>query len=338
MKKIIVTGGAGFIGSHTCVELVNAGYVPVIVDDLRNSEERAIEGIARITGTSPAVHRIDCCDESAFGNVFRVEGEVHGVIHFAADKAVGESVAKPLKYYHNNIGSLVVLLRLMEQHRVKRLVFSSSCTVYGQPKDLPVTEASPDQNANSPYGFTKVVCEQVLRDTVVSDPTLRTVMLRYFNPIGAHPSAHIGELPLGVPNNLVPFVTQTAAGLRKELTVFGNDYPTPDGSCIRDYIHVVDLARAHVMALEWMEGRNAPLNEVFNLGTGQGNSVLEVLNAFVEATGVKVPYVIGPRRPGDVTSVYADTTKSREVLKWTCKHDLRDALRDAWRWQQALKG
>lgn len=337
MKKIIVTGGAGFIGSHTCVELVNAGYLPVIVDDLRNSEERAIAGIERIIGRKLPVHRIDCCDEVAFDRVFTSEGPVHGVIHFAADKAVGESVADPLKYYHNNIGSLVVLLRLMARHGVKRIVFSSSCTVYGQPKELPVTEAMPDNNASSPYGFTKVACERILRDAVVSDASLRTVLLRYFNPIGAHPSALIGELPLGVPNNLVPFVTQTAAGQRKQLTVHGNDYPTPDGSCIRDYIHVVDLARAHVMALEWMEGRATPLCEVFNLGTGQGNSVLEVINAFMKATQVNVPYVIGPRRPGDVTSVYADTTRSREVLKWTCTYTLEDALRDAWRWQQTLE-
>ncbi len=335
MKKVIVTGGAGFIGSHTCVELVSAGYEPIIVDDLRNSEERSLAGIAKITGKTPVVHRIDCCDDLAMDRVF-AGGGVHGIIHFAAYKAVGESVAEPLKYYDNNIGSLLVILKLMAKHNVKRIVFSSSCTVYGQPEELPVTESSPDRNANSPYGFTKVACEQLLRDACVSDPTLQAVLLRYFNPIGAHPSALIGELPLGVPNNLVPFVTQTAAGLRKQLTVFGTDYPTPDGSCIRDYIHVVDLARAHVVALDWLEKRDGSTCEVFNLGTGKGNSVLEVLNAFMEATGVKVPYVVGPRRAGDVTSVYAGTNKSRDVLGWSARSSLHDALRDAWKWQQAL--
>ncbi len=336
MKNVIVTGGAGFIGSHTCVELVAAGYEPIIVDDLRNSEERALAGIAAIIGRPLQVHRIDCGDEAAFDHVFRTVGPVHGVIHFAADKAVGESVAKPVQYYRNNIGSLAVLLALMAKHGVQRIVFSSSCTVYGQPEQLPVNETAPDRNATSPYGFTKIACEQLLRDTSASDPALKAVLLRYFNPIGAHPSAHIGELPLGVPNNLVPFVTQTAAGLRKQLTVFGNDYATPDGSCVRDYIHVVDLAEAHVRALAWMEERSAPVCEVFNIGTGRGNSVLEVLHAFEQQTGVSLHYVIGPRRAGDTTSVFADTTKSRDVLGWVAQHDLGDALRDAWRWQQAI--
>lgn len=336
MKKVIVTGGAGFIGSHTCVELAAAGFDPVIVDDLRNSEERALDGIARIIGRMPATHRIDCCDAGAMERVFAVEGAIHGAIHFAADKAVGESVADPLKYYHNNIGSLALLLRLMKKHEVNRIVFSSSCTVYGQPERLPVTETAPDRNAMSPYGFTKIACEQMLRDTTASDPGLKAVLLRYFNPVGAHPSAHIGELPLGVPNNLVPFVTQTAAGLRKQLTVFGADYDTPDGSCIRDYIHVVDLAKAHVRALQWMEEPGATTCEVFNIGTGRGNSVFEVINAFTEVTGVPLPLVVGPRRAGDTTAVYADTTKSREVLRWTPQLSLGDALRDAWRWQQAL--
>ena len=335
MKKVLVTGGAGFIGSHTCVELAEAGFEPVIVDDLRNSEERAIEGIARIVGRKPQVHRIDCCDEGAMLRMFRTEGPIHGAVHFAADKAVGESVAEPLKYYHNNIGSLALLLRLMKVHNVNRIVFSSSCTVYGQPEQLPVTETAPDRNAMSPYGFTKVVCEQMLRDTTASDKALKAVLLRYFNPVGAHPSAHIGELPLGVPNNLVPFVTQTAAGLRKQLTVFGDDYDTPDGSCIRDYIHVVDLAKAHVRALQWME-KSEPTCEVFNIGTGNGNSVLEVISAFTAETGAPLPFVIGPRRAGDTTAVYADTARSREVLGWKPTLTLRDALRDAWRWQNAL--
>lgn len=336
MKKVLVTGGAGFIGSHTCVELAAAGFEPVIVDDLRNSQERAIDGIARIMGRKPSVHRIDCCDADAMRRMLAAEGPIHGAIHFAADKAVGESVNDPLKYYHNNIGSLVLLLRLMKEHGTHRIVFSSSCTVYGQPEKLPVTESAPDRNAMSPYGFTKIACEQMLLDTTASDPSLKAVLLRYFNPVGAHPSAHIGELPLGVPNNLVPFVTQTAIGLRKQLTVFGTDYDTPDGSCIRDYIHVVDLAKAHVRALEWMEGDGVSSCEVFNIGTGQGNSVLEVINAFTGETGAPLPYVIGPRRAGDTTAVYADTTKSREVLGWMPTLGLRDALRDAWRWQQAI--
>lgn len=336
MKKVIVTGGAGFIGSHTVVELVAGGFEPVIVDDLRNSEERALEGIAAILGRRPSVHRIDCTDAQAMDAVFRSEGRVHGVIHFAADKAVGESVAKPLKYYRNNIGSLVVLLECMAAHGVDQLVFSSSCTVYGQPEVLPVTEEAPDRNANSPYGFTKVACEQLIRDEAVARPGLRAVLLRYFNPIGAHPSAHIGELPLGVPNNLVPFVTQTAAGIRERLTVFGTDYHTPDGSCIRDYIHVVDLAEAHVRAMAWMEQRTAPLCEVLNVGTGRGVSVLEVVRTFEQVSGVKLPVVLGARRPGDVESVYADTRRCREVLGWTAERSLEEALRDAWRWQQRL--
>lgn len=336
MKKVIVTGGAGFIGSHTCVELVAAGYAPVIVDDLRNSEERAIEGIARITGERPVVHRIDCCDDAALEQVFRSEGAVHGVIHFAADKAVGESVADPLKYYRNNVGSLAIVLRVMARHGVKRIVFSSSSTVYGQPGRMPVTEASPDRSASSPYGFTKIVCEQMLRDLSQADLGLKAVLLRYFNPIGAHPSGLIGELPLGVPNNLVPFITQTAAGIRPLLTVYGNDYGTPDGSCVRDYIHVVDLARAHVVALHWMDRRSAPVCETFNLGTGRGNSVLEVVKTFEEVTGVNVPHAIGARRAGDVEAIWADTTKAREVLGWSSQLGLRQALADAWRWQQAL--
>ena len=336
MKNVIVTGGAGFIGSHTCVELFHAGYNPIIVDDLRNSEERSIHGIARICGTSPTVFRIDCADEPAMAHMLEQVGQVHGAIHFAADKAVGESVQQPLKYYHNNIGSLVVLVRLLARNGPPRVVFSSSCTVYGQPDSLPVNETASDRRAMSPYGFTKVVCEQLLRDLTASDTTSKAVLLRYFNPVGAHPSALIGELPLGVPNNLVPFVTQTAAGLRKQLTVFGTDYDTPDGSCIRDYIHVVDLARAHVRALEWMDERDAPVCEVFNIGTGKGNSVLEVIDAFEKATGVPLPYINGPRRAGDTTSVYADTTKSREVLRWSPELSLQDALRDAWKWQQAI--
>ncbi len=335
MEKVIVTGGAGFIGSHTVVELLAAGMEPVIVDDLRNSDERVLDGLERITGRRVAIHRIDCCDERAMDALF-VSEKPSGAIHFAADKAVGESVADPLKYYHNNIGSLVALLWVMGRHGVKDLVFSSSCTVYGNSEHLPVTENSPTGEAASPYGYTKVVSERILRDASAADPALRVVMLRYFNPIGAHPSGHIGELPIGVPNNLVPFITQAAAGVREQLTVNGNDYPTRDGTCIRDYIHVVDLAKAHVRALNWMAGRTTPTCEAFNLGTGQGNTVLEVVRTFEEVNGVKVPFVIGPRRAGDVVAMYADTAKSLNVLGWRTELTLGDALRDAWRWQLAL--
>jgi UDP-glucose 4-epimerase len=337
MKKVIVTGGAGFIGSHTCVELVAAGFEPIIIDDLRNSEARALDGIARIIGRKPVFHRVDCNDAAAMERVFEQEGEVFGVIHFAADKAVGESVEQPLKYYRNNIGSLVVLLELMQRCGIDRLVFSSSCTVYGTTAQLPATESTPAGMANSPYGYTKVVCERMLRDQCVARPELRAVLLRYFNPIGAHPSAAIGELPIGVPNNLIPFITQTAAGIRKQLTVFGDDHDTPDGSCIRDFIHVVDLAKAHVRALQWMEEQERPMCEVFNIGTGKGHSVLEVVRTFTEVTGVDLAYVIGPRRAGDVAAMYADTTKSREVLGWTAQLTLADALKDAWRWQLSLQ-
>ncbi len=333
--KVIVTGGAGFIGSHTVVALAAAGFEPVIVDDLRNSEERVLKGMERITGRPITWHAIDCNDEQALGEVFEKEGTVQGVIHFAAYKAVGESVQEPLKYYANNIGSLIVVLRLMQHYRVKNIVFSSSCTVYGQPEHLPVNEEAPDRMASSPYGFTKVACEQLLRDQVVADRELKAVLLRYFNPIGAHPSGLIGELPLGVPNNLVPFVMQTAAGIREKLTVHGGDHGTADGTCIRDYIHVMDLARAHVRALEWM-AENEIRSEIFNVGTGKGRSVLEVVHTFMEANKVKVPYAIGPRRPGDVESVFADTSKSNAILGWKAEHDLADALRDAWRWQCKL--
>ncbi|MCB9168804.1 MAG: UDP-glucose 4-epimerase GalE [Flavobacteriales bacterium] len=337
MRKVLVTGGAGFIGSHTVVELAAAGYEPVIVDDLRNSKERALDGIAAIIGRRATFHRVDCNDGEAMEQVFAEEGPFEGVIHFAAYKAVGESVQQPLMYYANNVGSLIVLLRLMRRHKLGRIVFSSSCTVYGQPEVLPVNESAPDRLASSPYGFTKMVCEQLLRDMAHADPTMAVVLLRYFNPIGAHPSAAIGELPLGVPNNLVPFITQTAAGLRKSLTVFGDDYDTPDGSCIRDYIHVVDLAQAHVKALQWLGTQEAPVSDVFNLGTGRGSSVLEVVKAFIAGTGVDLPYTIGPRRAGDVEAVYADASKAREVLGWEAKLDLHRALADAWRWQERLK-
>jgi UDP-glucose 4-epimerase len=317
------------------VELANAGYEPVIVDDLRNSEERVLGGIHAILGRPVTNHRIDCNDSIAFARVFEKEGPVYGVIHFAADKAVGESVRSPLKYYRNNIGSLITLLELMERFSVEKLVFSSSCTVYGQPSELPVKETFPDRQANSPYGTTKVVCEQLIRDECVAIPKLEAVLLRYFNPIGAHPSGLIGELPLGIPSNLVPFVTQTAAGLREALTINGGDYDTEDGSCVRDYIHVTDLAQAHVKALEWLSGRSNG-HDVFNLGIGKGETVLNVVRTFERVNGVQVPYTIGPRRPGDVEAIYADASKSREVLGWEPRYSLEDALRDAWRWQQNL--
>ncbi|HEY0977994.1 MAG TPA: UDP-glucose 4-epimerase GalE [Flavobacteriales bacterium] len=335
MHNVIVTGGAGFIGSHTCVELVAAGYRPVIVDDLRNSQEQVLKGISAILGRTPVVHRIDCADEAALDRVFHAEGPIHGVIHFAADKAVGESVRDPLKYYANNVGSLLTVLRVMARHGVRDIVFSSSCTVYGSPAELPVAEDAPDGNAMSPYGSTKVMCERILRDATTADQGLRAVLLRYFNPVGAHPSGLIGELPVGVPNNLVPFVAQAAAGLRDRVTVYGNDYDTADGTCVRDYIHVVDLARAHVSALRWM-AEAAGSCETFNIGTGRGNSVLEVLRTFQEENGVQVPFVIGPRREGDVPAVYADVRRSRKVLGWSSTLTLRDALRDAWRWQGRL--
>jgi UDP-glucose 4-epimerase len=336
MSKMIVTGGAGFIGSHTVVELVAAGHEPVIVDDLRNSEEIMLAGLDAIMGHKPRVYRVDCNDRVAFERVFAAEGPIAGVLHFAADKAVGESVADPLKYYQNNIGSLAVLLQLMQDHDVRHLVFSSSCTVYGQPEVLPVSESCPDRNSSSPYGYTKVVCEQMLRDMVVAWPELKAVLLRYFNPIGAHPSGLIGELPIGVPSNLVPFVTQAAAGKHALLTVNGTDYDTPDGSCVRDYIHVVDVARAHVQAMRWLEDRPAPVCEAFNLGTGRGHSVLEVLARFQAVSGVELAHEEGPRRAGDVASIYADTHKANEVLGWKAQHALDDALRDAWNWEQHL--
>ncbi len=336
MKKVLVTGGAGFIGSHTCVELMAAGYTPVIMDDLRNSNERIVNGLEDITGVVPVLHQADCCDLEAMERVFVNEGPFFGAIHFAAYKSVNESVERPLDYYENNIGSLVTLLRVAARHGLKRIVFSSSCAVYGQAKVLPVTEEAPADKANSPYGYTKVVCEQLLRDAERSDAALNIVILRYFNPIGAHPSGLIGELPAGIPNNLVPYLVQTAAGERSSLTIFGNDHDTPDGTCQRDFIHVVDLAKAHVKALDLLEQQHLPECEVINLGMGKAVSVLDVVRTFIDVTGVNVPYTIGPRRPGDVATVHADTSKSLRVLKWSCEHTLADALQDSWRWQRHL--
>ena len=338
MKKILVTGGAGYIGSHTVVELAQAGYEPIIIDNFSNSEESVLAGIKAIVGREVPCHRIDCGDAEALRQVFKQEGNIAGVIHFAAFKAVGESVQKPLAYFHNNVGSLITLLQVMKEEGVENLVFSSSCTVYGVPDQLPVTEATPTKPANSPYGRTKQMCEDIVHDAAgAPDNKVHTILLRYFNPIGAHESAKIGELPLGVPNNLVPFITQTAAGLREKLTIFGNDYDTVDGTNVRDYIHVVDLAKAHIVAVQRLLDRKASeVVETFNVGTGHGNSVLEVVQTFEQASGQKLNYVIGPRRAGDVPAIYADATKSAEVLGFKTTTSLYDSLASAWKWQQTL--
>ncbi|QIX61433.1 UDP-glucose 4-epimerase GalE [Hymenobacter sp. BT18] len=335
--KILVTGGAGYIGSHAVVELYEAGFQPVIVDDFSNSQESSIQGIEAILNTRIACHRIDCGDVEALRAVFAEEGSLRGVIHFAAFKAVGESVQKPLAYYQNNVGSLLTLLTVMQEFGVPNLVFSSSCTVYGIPDALPVTEQTPTKPANSPYGNTKKICEDIITDVVhAPGSTVRGILLRYFNPIGAHPSAKIGELPLGVPQNLIPFVTQTAAGIREKLTIYGNTYDTPDGTNIRDYIHVVDLAKAHVIAVQRLLDGTGAVVETFNVGTGRGNSVLEVVHAFEQATGQKLNYVIGAARTGDVPAIYADVTKAREELGFQTTSTLEEALASAWKWQQTL--
>ncbi len=337
MKKILVTGGAGFIGSHTVVELYEAGFEPIIIDNLSNSSLSVLKGLEKICGRSFSFYQEDCNNETALHQIFEKEGHIDGVIHFAADKAVGESVQFPLKYYTNNIGSLVCLMKVMEKFGVNDLVFSSSCTVYGEPDSLPVTETSRIKSASSPYGYTKQVCEQIITDYVHSAKRFSSVLLRYFNPIGAHPTALIGELPLGVPNNLVPFITQTAAGLREKLTVFGDDYDTPDGTCIRDYIHVIDLAKAHVSALNWLFEQTDKKLEILNVGTGNGCTVMEVIKTFEIATNQKLNYVIGPRRSGDVEKVYADASRVKQVLNWEAKLSLAVALTDAWHWQCSLQ-
>lgn len=334
MKTIVVTGGAGFIGSHTVVELVRNGYRPVVIDDFSNSHERAISGIEAITGAPVELHRFDCSDKNRLNHLFDTLKPA-GVIHFAAFKAVGESVDHPLWYYRNNLGSLISLLEVMDAHECRNLVFSSSCTVYGQPDQNPVTELTPRLPANSPYGRSKQMCEDIIMDFCNSRKEFNAVMLRYFNPVGAHPSAHIGELPFGVPNNLVPYITQTAAGLRDHLTVFGTDYNTPDGSCIRDFIHVVDLAAAHVCALQRADADHGACR-IYNLGQGKGNSVLEVVQTFTEVTGVPLSTVLGQRRPGDVEQIWADVSLAASELGWKTQLTLADALRDAWKWQLRL--
>jgi len=331
-----VTGGAGFIGSHTVVSLVEAGFEPVIVDNFSNSQQSALDGLRAILNRDVTCYSVDCNDRAAMTEIFEKE-ELRGVIHFAAYKAVGESVQQPLKYYRNNLDSLLLLLELMPAYGVQNLVFSSSCTVYGQPEQLPVTEETPRLPAQSPYGNTKAISEDIIRDTVNARVPIRALALRYFNPVGAHPSAQIGELPLGVPANLVPFITQTAAGIRQSLTVYGSDYNTPDGTCIRDYIHVMDLAEAHVQALKKLnEAEIEASYDVINIGTGRGETVLTIINTFEQETGVKLNYTMGPRRAGDVEQVYADVTKASRELGWTARRTLAESLRDAWRWQEKL--
>lgn len=338
MKRILVTGGTGFIGSHTVVELQNSGYEVIIIDNLSNSKAEVVDNIEKITGIRPIFEQLDCCDLEGLDALFTKYAGIEAIIHFAASKAVGESVQLPLKYYRNNIVSLVNLLELMPKHNVKGIVFSSSCTVYGQPDVLPVTEAAPTKVAESPYGNTKQINEEIICDTVKSGSPVEAIMLRYFNPIGAHPTALIGELPLGVPQNLLPYVTQTAMGIRECLSVFGDDYDTPDGSCIRDYIYVVDLAKAHVKAIDRILNKEMVQNpEVFNLGTGRGLSVLELINEFEAATGVKLNYKIVGRRAGDIVKVWANPEKANNVLGWSADTPIRDVLASAWKWQQKLR-
>jgi len=338
-NKILVTGGTGYIGSHTVVELQQSGYEVIIVDNLSNSGIEVLDNIERITGIKPAFEQFDMSDGKKADEFFSRNNGIKAIIHFAASKAVGESVEKPLLYYRNNLVSLINILDCQIKYNIQNIVFSSSCTVYGQPDVLPVTEKTPRKNAESPYGNTKRVCEDILSDTISANSQLHGIALRYFNPVGAHSSALIGELPLGAPQNLVPFITQTAAGLRGELKIFGNDYNTPDGSAIRDYIHVVDLAKAHVIAIERLLKGNNKLNyEIFNLGTGTGLSVLEVVNGFEKATGVKLNYKIVERRPGDIEKIWADTTFANEELGWKTEKELEETLLSAWNWEKKVRG
>ncbi|MDE5958068.1 MAG: UDP-glucose 4-epimerase GalE [Muribaculaceae bacterium] len=332
--KILVTGGTGYIGSHTTVELQQAGYEVVIIDNLSNSNIKVLDGIEHITGIRPAFVEGDMTDIETMRRLFTDYPDIKGIINFAASKAVGESVEKPLLYYRNNLVGLLNLLELMPQFGVKGIVFSSSCTVYGEPDTNPIDESAPIKPATSPYGNTKQISEEIISDVIHAGAPIKSILLRYFNPVGAHPSGEIGELPIGVPQNLIPYLTQAAAGIRKELTVFGNDYPTPDGTCIRDFIDVVDLARAHVIAMRRMldNADTAPL-EIFNLGTGRGLSVLQLIESFERATGVKVPYHIGARRAGDIEKIWADPKKANEVLGWKADTDIDDTMRNAWQWQ-----
>ena len=335
MQKVIITGGTGYIGSHTVVEFQNAGFEVVVIDNLSNSVIEVLNGIENITGIRPIFYQIDVSEQKDLETVFKVHGDSIAVIHFAAYKAVGESVKEPLKYYQNNIQGLVNVLLNMIKYYIPNLVFSSSCTVYGQPEKLPVTEDTPVVKAESPYGNTKKISEEIIVDTINSSENLSAISLRYFNPIGAHTSAYIGELPLGVPNNLLPYITQTAIGLRKELSVFGDDYNTPDGTAIRDYINVCDLAKAHVVAVKRLMGKSLRY-EVFNIGTGKGRSVMEIIDAFESSTGQKLNYKIVPRRSGDIEQVWADTSKANKILGWKSEISLEETVKSAWEWEKKV--
>jgi len=335
-KKVLLTGGAGYIGSHTAVELIQQGFEVILLDNLSRSEKRVIDGIEKITDQRVSFHQGDCNNSAFLDSVFETN-QINSVIHFAAYKSVNESVEQPLLYYQNNVGSMTALLKAMAKFQVKEIIFSSSCTVYGEPDRIPVDESAPFKKAESPYGATKQMCERILEDCIQANKELRSVSLRYFNPVGAHPSALIGELPIGTPSNLVPYVTQTAAGIRQKLTVFGNDYNTLDGSCMRDFIHVVDLAKAHVMALQKIESFENR-NEVFNLGTGIGVTVLDLVKRFIKTTGIPLNYEVGPRRAGDVEKIYADPAKAASILGWRTQLSLEDSLLHAWQWEKQIRG
>lgn len=336
-KKILVTGGAGYIGAHTAVELDASGYTPILIDNFSKSDRTLLRGIESITGKSVVFYEGDCTDKEFLKSVFEKEGVLSGVMHFAAYKSVGESVEYPVMYYRNNLDSLLTLLEVMKEKHVNKLIFSSSCTVYGEPDVIPVDENAPFKKAESPYGATKQMCEQVLEDVAKTNQDLNIISLRYFNPIGAHPSAMLGELPIDKPNNLVPYITQTAAGIREKLIIFGGDYDTPDGTCIRDFIHIVDLGQAHVKAIDkLLTSKNKKGYQFYNLGTGNGVSVLQLVKEFIEVTGVSLNYEIGPRRAGDVVKTYANSTKAQSELGWSAQHTTKDALRDAWAWEKKI--
>ena len=337
MKKILLTGGAGYIGSHIAVSLVESGFEPIILDNFSNSEPSVISAIESIVNKKISLHEVDCCNTEALRDVIKKEETISGIIHLAAFKAVGESVENPLKYYENNLGAMISILNAISEFNISNFVFSSSCTVYGTPEEQPVTEETPWQDAFSPYGYTKQVCERMMQDLQISNANMKQVSLRYFNPIGAHPSGKIGELPLGKPNNLIPYLTQVAAGIREKLTVFGKNYNTPDGTCIRDYIHVVDLADAHVRALNFMMQNNTTQLSVFNIGTGFGVSVKEITDMFQKVNNTEVNIEYGPRREGDVEAIYANSSKANTELGWNAKFSTKDALKHAWQWQKNLK-
>lgn len=335
-QKVLVTGGAGYIGAHTVAELIEAGHEVVIVDNFSKSDDTLLKGLEKLTGRKMNFHQGDCTDVSFLKKVFTGQGPFDAVLHFAAYKSVGESVEQPLMYYRNNVDSLLAVLEVMKETGARDLIFSSSCTVYGQPDQIPVDETAPFKRAESPYGATKQICERILED--VYKEGFRVVSLRYFNPIGAHPSGLIGELPIGAPNNLVPYITQTAAGVREKLTIFGGDYDTPDGTCIRDYIHVSDVAEAHVRAMEFLSKiAEEKFLRAFNLGTGVGLTVMQIVKEFIRATGVDVPHTIGPRRSGDVEKVYANPGKTNSMLKWKTKYSIGDSLRHAWQWEESIR-